>query len=478
MIGLRLTSRVAKRTFSSLRTKPLHLPPTDPTFAIPSHEIVDEERYPNNVPQDYYPAKPGETLGDKYQLLAKIGWGTSSTVWLARDLTRGQWQPERTVAVKISNSCYGKSGNDLLSIEETVAQKNPSHQGYGSVRTCLESFELKSSDRTNICLVYEAMREPMTVFQQRFENGRMPLPVAKAYIGLLLLGLQYLHAECRLVHTGKKVALDLKLANILMTFENEKAIPRFIEEQVTKFPMYYKSDPVTKHTIYQSYDGFGPMEVEDIANVLPNITDFGSAWKFDTVDPETKSQHQSVVTYPIQPNYYRAPEVVLGYGWDYSADIWNFGVLVWNIIEGTELFTQVQDANGRYDPKSHLAEMIALLGPPPKEVIERAEYMSQVDYASPIRIGAGKPCKNAREVFGGPYFDKEGIFLHEDLIPSRKLEDTIPSLDDSERELFLSFARDMLTWVPSERKTARELTVHPFLNFDGYVTKDFLEERP
>lgn len=81
---------------------------------------------------------------------------------------------------------------------------------------------------------------------------------------------------------------------------------------------------------------------------------------------------------------------------------------VWNIIEGTELFTQVQDANGRYDPKSHLAEMIALLGPPPKEVIERAEYMSQVDYASPIRIGAGKPCKNAREVFGGPYFDKEG----------------------------------------------------------------------
>ena len=81
---------------------------------------------------------------------------------------------------------------------------------------------------------------------------------------------------------------------------------------------------------------------------------------------------------------------------------------VWNIIEGTELFTQVQDANGRYYPKSHLAEMIALLGPPPKEVIERAEYMSQVNYPSPITTGAGKPCKNAREVFGGPYFDKEG----------------------------------------------------------------------
>jgi hypothetical protein len=71
----------------------------------------------------------------------------------------------------------------------------------------------------------------------------------------------------------------------------------------------------------------------------------------------------------------------------------------------------------------------------------------------------------------------EGKFLHEELIPSRKLEDTIPSLDDSERELFLSFARDMLTWVPSERKSARELTAHPFLNFGGHITMDLLEGR-
>ena len=220
----------------------------------------------------------------------------------------------------------------------------------------------------------------------------------------------------------------MKLANILMTFENEKAIPRFIQEQVLKSPMHYKTNPVTNHTTYQSYNGFGPMDVKDVGNVLPIITDFGSAWLF-VGDPEMKSQNKPVITYPIQPNYYRAPEVVLGYGWDFSADIWNFGVLVrssnidvpihavksnsflskvWNIIEGTELFTQVEDANGRYDPKSHLAEMIALLGPPPKEVIERADYMSQVEYASTISIEVGKPCKNAREVFGGPYFDEEG----------------------------------------------------------------------
>ncbi|CAI7633742.1 unnamed protein product [Penicillium glandicola] len=203
MIGFRLTSRVTKRTFYSLHKKPLQLPPAGLTFAIPSHEVVDEERLPNNNPQDYYPARPGETLGNNYQLLGKIGWGTSSTVWLARDIKRYRWQSERTVALKILTSCYAQSTSNLLGIEERVAQKNPSHQGHGVTRHCLESFELQASDKTHLCLVYEAMREPMSEFQKRFDNRRMPLPVAKAYILLLLHGLQYLHAECRHVHTGK-----------------------------------------------------------------------------------------------------------------------------------------------------------------------------------------------------------------------------------------------------------------------------------
>ena len=61
--------------------------------------------------------------------------------------------------------------------------------------------------------------------------------------------------------------------------------------------------------------------------------------------------------------------------------------------------------------------MIALLGPPPKEVIERADYMSQVEYDSTISIEFGTPCKNAREIFGGPYFNEEGesFILNTDL---------------------------------------------------------------
>lgn len=228
MTSLRFTSRVPTRRFFSLRTKPIHLPIADLAFAIPSHEVVDEERCPGYSPQIYYPARPGEILGDKYHLLAKIGWGSSSTVWLAQDLTRCglllvidcmtailfqanenfciiryQWQSERTVALKILNGRAGQSAREELDMERTIAQSNPAHIGYGTTRTFLDSFEVQNSENSHLCMVYEAMREPMSMFARRFENRRISLPIAKAYIHMLLLGLQYLHAECKVIHTGK-----------------------------------------------------------------------------------------------------------------------------------------------------------------------------------------------------------------------------------------------------------------------------------
>jgi hypothetical protein len=54
--------------------------------------------------------------------------------------------------------------------------------------------------------------------------------------------------------------------------------------------------------------------------------------------------------------------------------------------------------------------MIALLGPPPKEILKRVEYMSKLDFHKPITIENKKDCKNAREVYSGPYFDQEGWY--------------------------------------------------------------------
>ncbi|CAG7922237.1 unnamed protein product [Penicillium olsonii] len=462
-----MAARHSKRALSSLWKRSFHLPSPTPTI---SNQIrIEEEKCPGYSPKSYYPAKPGEILAETFQLVAKIGWGTGSTVWLARDVNCPQGHPQEAVALKILNARDSESAK--LDLEERIALQNQSHKGFGTVRACMGLFEFIHDDQKHTCQIYEPLRESLDTFTKRFPDRKLPLPIAKAYILLLLLGLDYLHTECRVVHT------DLKLSNIMMTFENDKVLPRFLHEYVRDNPMEYKIDPETNRAIYRSLDSLGDLEVKDIANMIPKIADFDAALLTEpTPDSKDESQPQTVYTFPIQSDYYRAPEVVCGYGWDIKADIWNFGVLMWNIIEGTELFTQVQDAKCRYDPKSHIAEMVGFLGPPPAPMLKRMESLAEASFVDgdPLSVDEGPLCRTPRELYGGPYFDKEGKFLYEDLVPKRRLEDTIPSLEGEQKELFLSFAREMLTWDPSARKSAAELSRHSFLNFGGHVVRDHI----
>lgn len=73
------------RTFASRAWKPLVFPSTG--FArIPPEQRVDEETIPRYVASDYYPVRVGDVFQDRYQVVGKLGYGTTSTVWLVRDL--------------------------------------------------------------------------------------------------------------------------------------------------------------------------------------------------------------------------------------------------------------------------------------------------------------------------------------------------------------------------------------------------------
>lgn len=44
------------------------------------------------------------------------------------------------------------------------------------------------------------------------------------------------------------------------------------------------------------------------------------------------------------------------------------------------------------------------------------------------------------------------------------LSDTVQSLDEDNKALFIDFIGQMLKWVPEQRKTAKELLEHPWLD--------------
>ena len=65
--------------------KPLDF--SNPNFGmIPSTQMIEEETVPGYVASRYYPVRIGEILRDRYQIVGKLGFGATSTVWLARDL--------------------------------------------------------------------------------------------------------------------------------------------------------------------------------------------------------------------------------------------------------------------------------------------------------------------------------------------------------------------------------------------------------
>ena len=105
----------------------------------------------------------------------------------------------------------------------------------------------------------------------------------------------------------------------MVSFEDPTVLADFIGSQLEK-PMASKVDS-TGRPVYQSRNNFGPLKS---LRSIPQLVDFGLATRLEEDDDWG--------VWPIQPDHYRAPEVILGNGWQMPVDIWNFGVLVRPVV--------------------------------------------------------------------------------------------------------------------------------------------------
>jgi len=55
---------------------------------LPSDVPIEEEQVPGYDSKRFLAVNPGDLLNNRYKILAKLGWGTTSTVWLAQDTQR------------------------------------------------------------------------------------------------------------------------------------------------------------------------------------------------------------------------------------------------------------------------------------------------------------------------------------------------------------------------------------------------------
>ncbi|TPX21948.1 hypothetical protein DIZ76_015913 [Coccidioides immitis] len=83
---------------------------------------VEEEELPSYVPGDFYPVTIGEVFVERYQVVAKLGFGMSSTVWLCRDLVDHQY-----LSLKVCAS--HKQQNNEIAICNHLKASNIEHPG-------------------------------------------------------------------------------------------------------------------------------------------------------------------------------------------------------------------------------------------------------------------------------------------------------------------------------------------------------------
>ncbi|KAF2819465.1 kinase domain-containing protein [Ophiobolus disseminans] len=377
-------------------------------FNIVGNTILFEEEQLDEYKRGIYcPVNIGDVVASKYQVVGKLGFGVTSTVWLARDL---QFHAYATLKVFTRD---GMADNEH-EIYRTFSQGSASHPGRGHVRTALDIFTIPRQGGYHRCLVQKPMWDSFKDLLNRNPTHRFTDDLLKAGVSQVLLALDYLHSECQIVHT------DIKADNIMIEIEDQGILDAFVDAELSS-PSPRKI--VDGQTIYASRKFDLPRNYGKVV-----LSDLGSAVRGD---------EQQV--HDAQPNVYRCPEVMLKMEWGYPADIWNLGAMIWDLYEDKHLFHGNHPEDGRYLTKCHLAEVVAMLGPPPLDLLERGSRSKE-------------------------FFDEQGKWIPDVPIPEGlTLGSSEENLTGKAQRDFLEFMRCMLQWKPENRQTAKQLLNHAWL---------------
>ncbi|KAH9986830.1 kinase-like domain-containing protein [Russula compacta] len=187
----------------------------------------DEEDWEDYCKGGYHPVHIGDTFSNgRYTVVRKLGWGHFSTVWLAKDA-----KLNRHVALKIVKSAprYTETALDEIKLlqrlitsatSSSATSPSPSqtHPGRSHVISFLDHFRHKGPHGTHVCMVFEVLGENLLGLIKRHQRKGVPQHLVRQIAKQILLGLDYMHRCCGVIHT------DLKPENVLICIENVETI--------------------------------------------------------------------------------------------------------------------------------------------------------------------------------------------------------------------------------------------------------------
>ncbi|KAK4103367.1 kinase-like protein [Parathielavia hyrcaniae] len=414
--------------------------PTSPSSPEDAAEnTADEEDSEDYCKGGYHPVTIGEKFKDgKYTVVRKLGWGHFSTVWLSRDNTTG-----KHVALKVVRSAahYTETAIDEIKLLNKIVQANPNHPGRKHVVSLLDSFEHKGPNGTHVCMVFEVLGENLLGLIKKWNHRGIPMPLVKQITKQVLLGLDYLHRECGIIHT------DLKPENVLIEIGDvEQIVKRVVKSEPSdkennrngrrrRRTLITGSQPLPSplnanfnpnslfpspgaHSLGQMlHEGSKSKEPspkratdnaeeaqkqrEKTADLLTRevsgISLDKAATPLSTTGEKRKADDMQACdiisvkiadlgnacwvnhhfTNDIQTRQYRSPEVILGAKWGASTDVWSMAAMVFELITGDYLFDPQSGTKYGKDD-DHIAQIIELMGPFPKSLCLSGKWSQEI----------------------------------------------------------------------------------------------------
>ncbi|KAI3980645.1 hypothetical protein MKX01_025210 [Papaver californicum] len=401
----------------------------------------------------YHAVRVGDSFkGGRYIAQRKLGWGHFSTVWLAFDT-----HSSRFFALKIQRSAADFAEAALQEIEILSAIANGDSSNLESVVRLIDHFRHTGPNGQHICMILEYLGDSLLHLIKYNRYRGLSLNKVREICRWVLLSLDYLHREVGIIHS------DLKLENILLisTIDpskdpNKSGISPILEKPEgssnssglvnigeKKLKRKARSATVKISTRRASMGGITKrVRSLDGIDLRCKVVDFGNAcW----VDKPFQDE--------IQTRQYRAPEVVLGAGFSFSADMWSLACVAFELATGEVMFAPTS-GEGFTEDEDHLAQMMELLGKMPRK----------------IAVGGSQSKK---------YFDRYGDLKRIRRLkfwPLNKLLMEKYNFHASDACEFATFLTPLLEFAPEKRPTAEKCLQHPWLKIKNLIPHQDEEE--
>jgi serine/threonine-protein kinase SRPK3 len=396
----------------------------------------------------HHPIHLGDRLhNDSYEIIHRLGHGSHSIVWLAKD---HRCPNGHNVAIKIVAARRTDVEQEIECLRHL--QNGPAdHPGKRYILCLHDDFSLDGPNGIHRCIVLRPAGCDLRACKSPGKKG-FTAECARAIAARTLLGLAYMHSR-GVIHGGKLATTDPLSSSFLTLCYADLTMNNIVLQspdilKLSPGQLYWKyGDP--KRIPVANQNGKGcrkevpAYSVVKLANTIPASEVVGS----DIVISDFGEAH-ILPSKPTGSNTYaalRPPEYLLGLSDVYgmAGDIWSAACVLYNVLAIYPLFDLPTSCLKDEEADNVLKQILHLLGPPPADMLaawDHGEKYCARDQQKKEKKGTARAdpmiekincMKNCR---GHPQHD----FSNEEMIS------------------FCHLLESMLTWCPSNRISADE----------------------